>query len=56
MAEEPRREVLGISKITYKFQVTIPKRVRERFKFKRGDIVVFLEEDGTLIVKKSTEI
>ena len=56
MTEEPRREVLGISKITYKFQVTIPKRVRERFKFKWGDIVVFLEEDGTLIVKKSTEI
>ncbi len=51
-----KREILGLSKITYKFQVTIPKRVREEFNLKEGDIIVFLKEGNRLIVMKSTEI
>jgi len=51
-----KRVILGLSKITYKFQVTIPKRVRERFGFKEGDILVFIEEDGKLIIAKNTEV
>ena len=45
-----------MSKVTYKFQITIPKRVRERFNLKEGDMLVFIEEDGKLIVVKSTEL
>ena len=56
MAEEYKREVLGVGKITYKFQITIPKRVRERFGFKVGELIVFIEEDGRLILAKSTEL
>lgn len=53
---EAKREVLGLSKITYKFQVTIPKRVREEFDLKEGDTIVFLKEGNKLVVIKSTEI
>ena len=53
--KQPKRELLGISKITYKFQVTIPKRVREKFNFNEGDMLVFIEENGKLILMKSTE-
>jgi AbrB family looped-hinge helix DNA binding protein len=44
-----------MSKITYKFQVTIPKRVREKFNFNEGDMLVFVEENGKLVLMKSTE-
>jgi AbrB family looped-hinge helix DNA binding protein len=55
LSKLPKKEILGISKITYKFQVTLPKRVREKFNFKEGDILVFAEENGKLIIAKSTE-
>ena len=44
-----------MSKVTYKFQLTLPKRVREKFEFKEGDTLVFVEEDDKLILMKSTE-
>ncbi len=55
MSKEVRKEVLGTSTLTYKFQVTIPKKVLEDFRLKEGDILVFLKEDGKLTVRKSTE-
>ena len=55
MSKLPKKEILGMSKITYKFQVTLPKRVREKFGFKEGDIIVFVKENGKLTVIKSTE-
>jgi len=50
-----KKEILGMSKITYKFQVTVPKRVRERFDLKEGDVLVFIAENGKLTLTKSTE-
>jgi AbrB family looped-hinge helix DNA binding protein len=44
-----------MSKLTHKFQLTMPKKVRERFKLKEGDTLVFIEEDGKLILTKRTE-
>ncbi len=38
--------------ITSKGQVTIPKEVRERFGFKAGDELEFIEEDGLLRIRK----
>lgn len=55
MSKTSKREILGMSKITYKFQVTVPKRVREKFQLKESDVLVFIEEDGKLIITKSTE-
>ena len=51
-----KKEILGMSKITYKYQVTIPKRVRERFQFKEEDTILFVEENGTLYVKNSSDL
>jgi len=55
LSRQQKKEILGISKITWKFQVTIPKRVREKFNLNKGDVLVFVEENGKLIITKSTE-
>jgi len=47
------RKVIGSSKITRKFQLTIPSDVRRQYHFKIGDLVLFVEEDGKLILSKS---
>lgn len=56
MSKDVRRDILGISKISYKFQVTIPKEARERFQLEEGEKIVFIEEDDRLFLAKSTEI
>lgn len=56
MSKTPKREVLGLSKISYKYQVTIPKQVRDKFQLKEGDMLIFIEEDNKLTVAKSTTI
>lgn len=46
------RKVLGSSIITRNYQVTIPSRVRARFKFDEGDLVLFIVEGDKLIIEK----
>jgi len=48
-----KRKVLGNSKVGRRFQITIPKTVREAFGFREGDLVLFVEEDGKLTLTKS---
>lgn len=43
MANESKREILGMSTIAYKFQVNIAKKVREKHQSKEGDTLVFIE-------------
>lgn len=46
---------MSASKLTGKFQATIPKDVREKLKLKKGDLIVFQVVDTNIIViKKST--
>ncbi|SMH70344.1 AbrB/MazE/SpoVT family DNA-binding domain-containing protein [Candidatus Nitrosotalea okcheonensis] len=45
-----------MSTITYKFQITIPKKVRDKHKLKEGDTVTFIEEGGKMYVAKSTDV
>jgi AbrB family looped-hinge helix DNA binding protein len=57
MSKETKREILGISPMSYKFQVTIPKKVRERMRLKEEDAVTFIEEaSGRIYITKSTEV
>lgn len=49
---EPNRRILASSTLTRNYQVTIPKPVRERFRFEEGDLVVFIEEKGKLLIEK----
>ena len=45
-------EILGDSKLTTKFQATVPKRVRDILKLDNGDRLVFVRVDGQIVVKK----
>ena len=56
MSKESKREILGMSMITYKFQVTVPKKVREKHKLKEGETLAFVEEHGRIYVVRSTEV
>ena len=46
-------EILGMSKITTKFQVTIPKEVRNKCNFKEGDKILVVTKDDKLYLKAS---
>jgi len=45
-------KTLGDSKVTGKFQATIPRPVRELLRLTSGDRLVFLTEHGNVLVKK----
>jgi len=51
----PREEVEAIfrgqSKITQRGQITIPIEVRKKFGLKTGDVLCFLEVDGSIVLK-----
>lgn len=47
-----RRKVVSTSKVTRKFQVTLRKPVRDKLNVDVGDLVVFYEENGVIIVEK----
>jgi len=51
----PSKEVealfMGQSKITGRGQITVPMEVRKKFGLKRGDILCFLEVDGSIVLK-----
>jgi AbrB family looped-hinge helix DNA binding protein len=44
--------ILGSSKVGTRGQITIPKKAREEFNLKVGDIVLFLNDSGKLIIRK----
>lgn len=50
---EPRVEAIfrGQSRITVRGQITVPVEVRRKFKLKPGDILCFLEVDGSIVLK-----
>ena len=47
-------KVIGASKVTVRYQVTVPEIVRRRLGIKEGDTLVFYEEDGKIRV--TTEV
>ena len=47
------KKILGDSKVTGKFQATIPRTVRALLKLDSGDRLVFLKEHGSVILKKA---
>jgi AbrB family looped-hinge helix DNA binding protein len=42
--------------ITDKYQVTIPKKVREKHRMKEGDTIAFIEQGDRIYITKSTEV
>ena len=47
---------LSKSKLTSKYQTTIPQEVRELLLLKKGDEVVFEIEDGQVVIRKATPL
>ena len=47
-------ESLGTSKVTRKFQATVPKAVRKHLNLDNGDLLVFLKDHDEITVKKGT--
>jgi AbrB family looped-hinge helix DNA binding protein len=45
-------KVLGDSKVTRKFQATIPRTVRDLLRLSSGDRLVFVSTHGSVLVKK----
>ena len=43
-------KILGASKVTTRYQVTIPEEVRKIMKIKEGQTLVFTEEHGKVIL------
>lgn len=50
---EPSIEAIfrGQSRMTARGQVTVPTEVRRKFGLKSGDILCFLEVDGSIVLK-----
>lgn len=47
-------KILGASKVTVRYQVTLPPEVRQLVKIKEGDTLVFAEENGKVFI--TTEV
>ena len=47
-----KMDLLGDSKITGKYQVTIPKAVREMLSLENGDLLVFVREQNAILIKR----
>lgn len=47
---------MELAKITTKGQITIPIRIRKKLNIKDGDKVVFIEENGRVIIENSTKM
>lgn len=46
--------VMEVAKVLHKYQVTLPKEVREKLDLSIGDQVIFVETEHGLFVRKIT--
>lgn len=44
-------KILGASKVTVRFQVTIPFEVRKAMRIKEGQTMVFVDENDKIVIK-----
>jgi AbrB family looped-hinge helix DNA binding protein len=45
-------KTLGAAKLSTKGQVTVPADARRKFNLEVGDIILFVEQDGKLFLRK----
>ncbi len=46
-------KTLGSSKLSTKGQITIPVDARNKFNLEIGDLILFFDEDGALVLRKA---
>ena len=51
---EKKEKILGTSKVTRRYQITIPKAVRAFLEVNQGDIIVFVFKNGEIVIRKGT--
>ena len=56
MSGKSKKIILGMSTLSHKFQITIPKEVRKEVNLGEGDKIVFVKEDNTIYIKTNTEL
>jgi AbrB family looped-hinge helix DNA binding protein len=56
MIKESKKEILGMTTMSHKFQVTIPKKVREKYHLGEGETLMFVEENERVYLTKSTDV
>lgn len=54
MTFDLRRSMMSIVRITRKYQVTIPKKVREKLKLRVGDLLKVEVEEGKIVFRPLT--
>jgi antitoxin PrlF len=47
---------MELAKITSKGQITIPIQIRKKLNLKDGDKVVFIEQNGRVVIENSTKV
>jgi AbrB family looped-hinge helix DNA binding protein len=47
---------MELAKITTKGQITIPIQIRRKLNLKDGDKVIFIEQEGKIVIENSTKI
>ncbi|GBF10510.1 MULTISPECIES: AbrB/MazE/SpoVT family DNA-binding domain-containing protein [Tepidibacillus] len=47
---------MELAKITAKGQITIPIYIRKKLNLKDGDKVIFIEENGKVVMENSTKV
>jgi antitoxin PrlF len=48
--------LMELAKITAKGQITIPINIRKKLNLKDGDKVIFIEENGRVVMENSTKV
>jgi len=56
LIKNPKKEILGTTTMSHKFQITVPKKVREKHGLNEGDTIVFVDDGDRLYITKSTEV
>jgi len=51
MEEKVEAVFRGQSKMTSRGQITVPMEIRKKFGLKVGDVIYFLEVDGSIVLK-----
>ncbi|MDI9576924.1 MAG: AbrB/MazE/SpoVT family DNA-binding domain-containing protein [Candidatus Bathyarchaeota archaeon] len=46
------KKTLGACKLSTKGQVTVPSEARKKFNLNIGDVLLFIDKDGVLLLEK----
>ena len=44
--------IIGDSRVSRQFQVTVPKRIRQLLELDAGDLLLFVEKSGMIVLKR----